>query len=134
MAFSLPSWISLPSRARPRRHAYHYEHVLGTSFELNVVATGTAAARRAEAVALAEVDRLEGILSGWSSTSELARWTATHDVDVAVSPELAEVLDASEGWRERSGGAFDPAAQAIIALLRDGADESSPDDGLCALL
>ena len=99
MAFSLPRWISFPSRARPRRHAYHYEHVLGTSFELTVVATSTTAARRAESVALAEVDRLEGILSGWSPASELARWTATHDVDVAVSPELAEVLHASEFWR-----------------------------------
>ena len=96
MPFSLPRWISNPSRSRPRRHAYCYEHVLGTSFELTLVAAGTAAARRAEAVALAEVDRLEAILSGWSSTSELARWTTTHDVDVAVSPELAEVLHASD--------------------------------------
>jgi thiamine biosynthesis lipoprotein len=120
MPFSLPRWISFPSRARPKRHAYHYEHVLGTSFELTVVATGMTAARCAESVALAEVDRLGAILSRWSSTSELARWTATHDVDVAVSPELADVLHASEAWRAHTGGAFDAAAQAIIALLRDG--------------
>jgi thiamine biosynthesis lipoprotein len=134
MPFSLPRWISFPARARPSRHAYHYEHVLGTSFELTVVATGTTAARRAESVALAEVDRLDAILSGWSSTSELACWTATHDVDVAVSPELADVLVASEAWRERTGGAFDAAAQAIIALLRDGSGERSEDDALCELL
>ena len=120
MAFSLPRWISFPSRARPRRHAYHYEHVLGTSFELNVVATSRAAAQRAESVALTEVDRLDAILSGWSRTSELSRWTRTHDVDVAVSPELADVLHACEFWRVRTGGAFDAAAQAIIALLCDG--------------
>lgn len=125
MPFSLPPWISFPTRARPRRHAYHYEHVLGTSFELNVVATGVSAARRAESVALAEVDRLEAILSGWSSTSELAHWTATQDVDVAISPELADVLHASDAWRARTGGAFDAAAQAIIALLRDGSAECS---------
>jgi thiamine biosynthesis lipoprotein ApbE len=128
MAFSLPRWISLPSRTRPRRHAYHYEHVLGTSFELNVVATGVRAARRAESVALAEVDRLETILSGWSSTSELAYWTATQDVDVAISPELADVLHASDVWRVRTGGAFDAAAQAIIALLRDGSAECSEEE------
>ena len=127
MPFSLPPWISFPTRARPRRHAYHYEHVLGTSFELNVVATGVSAARRAESVALAEVDRLEAILSGWSSTSELAYWTATQDVDVAISPELADVLHASDVWRVRTGGAFDAAAQAIIALLRDGAAECEED-------
>ena len=56
MPFSLPRWFSIPSRARPKPHAYYYEHVLGTSFELTVVATGTSAARRAESVALAEVD------------------------------------------------------------------------------
>ncbi|HEX7977190.1 MAG TPA: FAD:protein FMN transferase [Gemmatimonadaceae bacterium] len=134
MPFSLPRWISIPSRARPRRHAYHYEHVLGTSFELTVVATGTTAARRAESVALAEVDRLEAILSGWSTTSELARWTATRDVDVAVSPELVDVLHASDVWRVLTGRAFDPAAQAIIALLRDGAGERSEDDALGELL
>jgi thiamine biosynthesis lipoprotein len=127
MPFSFPRWISFPSRARPMRHAYHYEHVLGTSFELNVVAAGATAARRAESVALAEVDRLEAILSGWSSTSELAHWTATQDVDVAVSPELADVLHASDVWRVRTGGAFDAAGQAIIALLRDGPAESEAD-------
>ena len=127
MPFSLPPWISFPARAHTRRHAYHYEHVLGTSFELNVVATGVSAARRAESVALAEVDRLEAILSGWSSTSELAYWTATQDVDVAISPELADVLHASDVWRVRTGGAFDAAAQAIIALLRDGAAECEED-------
>jgi FAD:protein FMN transferase len=128
MPFSLPPWISFPTRARPRRHAYHYEHVLGTSFELNVVATGVRAARRAESVALAEVDRLEAILSGWSSTSELAYWTATQDVDVAISPELADVLHASDVWRVRTGGAFDAAAQAIITLLRDGSAECSEEE------
>ena len=128
MPFSLPPWISFPTRARPRRHAYHYEHVLGTSFELNVVATGASAARRAESVALAEVDRLEAILSGWSSTSELAHWTATQDVDVAISPELADVLHASDAWRARTGGAFDAAAQAIVALLRDGSAECSEEE------
>lgn len=134
MPFSLPRWITLPPRARPRRHAYHYEHVLGTSFELRVVATGAAAAQRAESVALAEVDRLEAILSGWSTTSELARWTATHDVDVAVSAELADVLHASDVWRACTGGAFDAAAQAIIALLCDGCGERAEDDALRELL
>ncbi|MFL5606264.1 MAG: FAD:protein FMN transferase [Gemmatimonadaceae bacterium] len=139
MPFSLPHWIPRlverhPRRSRPRRRTFHYEHVLGTSFELTVVATGTTAAQRAESVALAEVDRLEAILSGWSSNSELARWTSTHDVDVSISPELVEVLEASDGWRVRTSGAFDPAAQAIIALLRDGAGDRSTHDALRVLL
>src|SRR5215210_5405414 len=96
-----------------RRYAFHYEHVLGTSLELQVVAEREETAQRAEAVVLAEVDRLERILSGWSRTSELRRWLATHHVDMPVSPELADVLHASSEWRERTGGAFDPAAQTI---------------------
>jgi len=112
-------WALRPRRAR--LHAFHYEHVLGTSLELRVVAARESAARRAEADVLAEVDRLERILSGWSGTSELARWLLTHDADVPVSPELAEVLHASAGWRELTAGAFDPAAQAVIDRLRDDA-------------
>jgi thiamine biosynthesis lipoprotein len=113
---------SLPRRRVPRatRHAWHYEGVLGTSLELQVVANGDDAARRAESAALEEVDRLEAILSGWSVTSELARWLATHDVDAPVSPELAEVLRASGEWRERTAGAFDPGAQAAVERLKNG--------------
>lgn len=100
---------------------FHYEHVLGTSLELRIVAAREGGARRAESTVLAEIDRLERILSGWSADSELARWLDTFDTDVAVSAELADVLHASGAWRERTGGAFDPAAQEVIERLRDGA-------------
>lgn len=125
-----------PWRRRARRFASHYERVLGTSLELQVVAPDERVARRVEGAALAEIDRLEAILSGWSATSELARWQGTHDVDVPVSPELAEVLDAAAAWRARTGGAFDPGAQAVVDLLRDGdAAPASPSaDAVRALL
>jgi thiamine biosynthesis lipoprotein len=126
------SWRRRPTRGR--RHTFHYEHVLGTSLELQVVAELDGAAHRAEAQALAELDRLEPILSGWSRTSELARWMATHDVPVAGSPELAEVLEASDAWRERTQGAFDPAAQAIVELLRDGPEEGAGSAARATLL
>lgn len=113
-------------RARP--FVFRYEHVLGTSLELRVRAFGEAAARRAEAVALAEVDRLEAILSGWSGTSELARWLATRDADVPVSRELLDVLEASLAWHARTHGAFDPAAQAIVERLRDGSGAETSGD------
>lgn len=102
--------------ARPRRHAFHYEHVLGTSLELQVVAADADAARRAEAATLAEIDRLAAILSGWTPASELARWQATWNVDVPVSPELAEVLALAEAWRVGTRGAFDAAAVARAAV------------------
>lgn len=104
---------------RAERHVAHFENVLGTSFELQLVATSRDAARRAESAALDEVDRLAEILSGYSATSELARWQTTFDEDVAVSPELAEVLAAAERWRGLTSGAFDPAAVSLVELLRD---------------
>ena len=105
--------------SRAQRYRFDYDHVLGTSLELQVVATSRSAARGAESAVMGEVDRLEAILSGWSGTSELARWLKTHDVDVPVSVELAEVLDASATLRDRTAHAFDPGAKAIIDLLRD---------------
>jgi thiamine biosynthesis lipoprotein len=105
---------------RAQRFVFNYEHVLGTSLELQVMADVERGARQAEAEVLAEVDRLASILSGWSPSSELARWLMT-DTAVPVSPDLANVLEASQTGREHTGGAFDPAAQAIIDALRGGA-------------
>lgn len=104
---------------RPERHVAHLENVLGTSCELQLVATNRDAAKRAESVALDEVDRLAEILSGYSATSELARWQTTFDEDVAVSRELADVLAGAERWRILTNGAFDPAAVSLVELLRD---------------
>ena len=115
-------WSRRPRRAR--HFLFCYEHVLGTSLELQVTSAYEGAAQRAEAEALAEIDRLALILSGWSSTSELALWLATYDADVPVSAELAEVLHASATWRARTGGAFDPGAQAVVDRLR----AAGPDD------
>lgn len=122
MLRALRGW---PTRRRARRYAYHYERVLGTSLELQVTAPDDRAARRAEHAALAEADRLESILSGWSAASELARWLSTVDVDVPVSRELAEVLKAGEAWRVRTGGAFNAGALALVDRLRD-RDEDEP--------
>jgi FAD:protein FMN transferase len=111
-------WSARPRRAR--HFTFAYDHVLGTSLELLVTAARQSVARRAESEALAEIDRLEPLLSGWSSTSELALFLATHDADVPVSAELAELLQASAQWRERTAGTFDPAVQSIVDRLRSG--------------
>ncbi len=108
--------------SRARNYAFHYERVLGTSFELRVVASGADVAQRAESAALAEVDRLAEILSGYSATSELCEWQELHDVDVPVSTELADVLLAAETWRDRTGGAFNPAAISLVDAPDAGQD------------
>ena len=118
-------WDRLRSR-RPLRHVAHYEPVLGTSLELQLVAGSDAAARRGESAALAEIDRLEAIFSAYRPDSELRRWQATHDVDVPVSPELAEVLERSEHWRARTGGAFNPAVEAATRVWKESAARGEP--------
>ncbi len=110
------SWTGKP---RTKAYAVQYEQVLGTSFELQVVATHVDSARRAERVVLAELDRLERILSGWAATSELSRWQETHGQNEPVSPELAEVLALGEYWRIRTRGAFNPAAVSLVEPLGD---------------
>jgi thiamine biosynthesis lipoprotein len=101
---------------RPLRHAAHYEQVLGTSLELQLLAADGEVAATAEQAALAEIDRLEEVFSGYASDSEFLRWESTQGVDVAVSPELGVVLRDAEEWRMRTGGAFNPAAEALYRL------------------
>lgn len=126
------SLLSL-ARLRPpraKRYAFHYEHVLGTSLELQFVSSRADAAASAESRVLSELDRLAEILSGYSATSELMRWQAARGEATRVSRELAEVLEACEQWRVRTGGAFNPAAVSLVELLR--AVDSQHDDVLHA--
>ncbi|MFO0907439.1 MAG: DUF2271 domain-containing protein [Isosphaeraceae bacterium] len=88
---------------------FHREEVMGTSLELVVRAASQAGAERAEARVLREIQRLSDILSGYDPASAFRRWHDHPGVGpVAVSAELFEVLQASDRWRERTGGAFDP--------------------------
>lgn len=98
-------------RRRDTWSSFDYEHVLGTSLELRVLTERTADARSVEEAVLDEIDRLEAILSGYSTDSELARWQATANIDVAVSSELADVLEAAEHWRIRTNDAFNAVAR-----------------------
>jgi thiamine biosynthesis lipoprotein len=110
----------------PRRHVAHYEPVLGTSLELQLVAESDEAAARGERAALDEIDRLEAVFSAYRPESELSRWQATHGVDLPVSPELAGLLEQSELWRARTGGAFDPGVEAATRLWREHASRDEP--------
>lgn len=83
-------------------YTFNHEHVLGTSLELKFAARSAADARRAETAALAEIDRLAKILSGYDATSEFSRWLVTRNEARPVSAELFEVLALFDRWRERT--------------------------------
>ena len=102
----------------------NYENVLGTSMEIKIAADGEQHATKAENAALAEVDRLNKILSGYDASSEFSRWMKAEKKPVAVSPELYEVLSLFEQWRIKSNGALDASAETIDKLWRDAARQN----------
>jgi len=97
----------------------NYENVLGTSLELKVISASGQNAGRAELVALAEIDRLNKILSGYDPSSEFSRWMNAPKKPVQVSPELYEVLSLFEQWRLKSSGALDASAETIGKVWRN---------------
>jgi len=96
---------------------FNHEYVLGTSLELAVTADSPDAARRAEARALAEIDRLSLIYSGYDDQSEFSRWQrAAAGTPIRLSRDLFEVLAACDHWVKWSGRAFDPRVEKLTRL------------------
>ena len=112
-----------PTIGRGGPHIFHRENVLGTSFEMKVLAASADAAARAESATLGEIGRESAILSSWDPDSEFSRWFRTRGEAVAVSPELFEVLSAFDTWRERTGGALDAAAESVSRAWKSAAQQ-----------
>lgn len=124
---SLPTWLTagvagaaflapaMAAHAEPYR--FHYDHVLGTSLDVTVMARDEASALGALTAAKAEIVRLDALLSAWRPEAELAR---LNGADAAkVSPELYAVLNRCEAWRQTTGGAFDCRMGAPLKLWRE---------------
>lgn len=118
--------------ARAGDYDFYHENVMGTSLELRVRAVDEAAARRVEAVVLNRIDRDSSIFSGYDPSSEFSRWQVGATSVANVSPELFEVLQASDAWHTRSLGAFDPRVEVLSRLWSDCArrDRRPTDDEL----
>jgi len=115
----LAAWLGglAPRTARAADDfVFHHENVMGTSLELCVRADSPEAARRAEGRVLREINRLSAVFSGYDPASEFSRWQSDPKGPAVVSPELFEVLVASDRWRAATGGAFDPRAEALSRL------------------
>ena len=89
--------------------------------EIKIKSTSEKQASVAEAAAMKEIDRLSSILSGYDINSEFSKWLKTINRAEKVSPELFEVLNLFDQWKDRSGGALDASAQVINKLWKEAA-------------
>ena len=83
----------------------HYENVLGTSMDIIVYGGIQAEQERAADVTVAEVARLEQILSTWRNDSEIMVLNRERTTSQA-SPELVLISESCESWMALSNGAF----------------------------
>ena len=118
-AVSLPPAANSAHRNEPRgTFGFAYDGVLGTSLDAKVVAPTDRDAREGERRMLAEIDRLEKILSPRDPSSELNRVRAGASIE---SAELAEVLAAYELWSVRTHGALHANLAEVSTLWRESA-------------
>ena len=106
---------------------FHFAHegVLGTSYAVHVSVADEARAAQVNAKVLAEVRRLEEMLSGYRSDSEFSRFLREGKSE-RLSRELLQVLQACDQWGERTNGAFHAAfAEAAGARYDAGAPATS---------
>lgn len=90
-------------------------HQMGTLLRIRLEGVERSCGLAAAEAAVAEVARLEGVLSSWTSTSELGRLNAAPaGATVALTAELAALLREAGHWVEETGGAFDPAVGALV--------------------
>jgi thiamine biosynthesis lipoprotein len=113
-----------PVAAQAAPYSFHYDHVLGTSLDITVLAGTKAGALIAADAATREIARLDLILSAWRPDGELARLNATGVA--APSPELRQVLARCEHWRRETGGAFDCRVGGALSLWRAAAGSDAP--------
>ncbi len=118
------STASLANPDTKKVYVSNYENVLGTSLELKISAGSDGQAVKAEVAALAEVDRLNKILSGYDESSEFMRWMKAEEKPVKVSAELYEVLAMFEQWRIQSNGALNASAETISKVWRNAAKQN----------
>ena len=122
---SVGSRTASQAKATPWRVA-QFENVLGTSMEIKLLAASQSDSNRAEAAALSEIKRLNAVLSGYDPSSEFSRWAKTRDKAVPVSSDLMQVLALWDSWRARTGGALNPAAEAVTQAWKKAEASARP--------
>ena len=110
-----PSVSCAAEAALPNRLDQHFDGVLGTSLDLTIYADDMERMEQAAAAALAEIARLERILSTWLDDSELMQLNRAHVTNEA-SDDLLAVVSHCEDWFVRSSGLFSCRLKPVLDL------------------
>lgn len=91
--------------------------VMGTVADLVVLSHAPGVAQEALDAAVAELRRVEALMTRFSPASDIGRVNrAAVGAAVRVSPDTARVVAEALAWAEASGGSYDPAIAAAIEL------------------
>ena len=91
----------------------HYDGVLGTSLDITVFSPDQSGTQNAIEIALAEIARLEQMLTIYTNDSELMQLNTLRTTDSA-SQDLIEVISACEDWFTQSEGNFSCRLGAVV--------------------
>jgi thiamine biosynthesis lipoprotein ApbE len=101
-----------------KEFSFRYDHVIGTSLDLWVVAPSRAEAEAAEQAVLDEIERLRLVFSTYDPDSEISKLNRATEAVVA-SAEMLEVLRDYETWQTRSKGAFNGQLGALVQAWKE---------------
>ncbi len=121
---------AIPPTKTTKLYISDFDNVLGTSMQIKIAADAEQNAAKAEDVALAEIDRLNKILSGYDTLSEFSIWMKADKKPIIISTELFEVLSLFDQWRIKSNGALDASAETVSKLWRDAAKQKRVPSGV----
>ena len=103
-----------------REFWFHYDHVVGTSLDVWLIAADAASVRAAESAVLEEIDRLCKVFSTFDPDSELSRLDRSSG-PFPASADLRAVLREYERWQTLSGGACNAQVGAMTRVWDDAA-------------
>lgn len=114
-AFAAQDGDLVPAAPVPTSHTRSLG-VMGTDLEIEVLSADDAAAEAAIDAAVAELQRIEDLMTSWRD-SPLTRLNAAAGTGwVDVPPELCELIARSLAVSELTGGAFDPTFASVGKL------------------
>jgi thiamine biosynthesis lipoprotein ApbE len=96
----------------------HFDHILGTSMDLKIIANTFEIAEKAEKVVLDEIKRLSNILGSFDSSTEFSQWQKTMHEAVPVSNELYTVLKSFDIWNAKTDGVIQSAAEEVNQIWK----------------